>query len=412
MSTGTSVPTTGLRRRATGPRVPVPADDATAVQVARALSRDLEAGASARDRERRLPHAEMADVTDAGLLALTVAPRHGGLGARARTVAEVFAALSEGDASIGQVPQNHYFFVDVLAHTGTEEQQAFFAAELLHGARLGNALSERGSRTALVYDIGFRREPGGDVVVDGTKFYATGSPFAHWVPIFATDADGLLQAAFVPADDPGVTVVDDWRGMGQRTTGSGTVRFEQVRVPADLVVPAHRILERTEVFGAFGNLMHAAVDVGIAAAALRDGRALLHGLARPWGEADVERAVDEPSVVERFGELALLVRGARALLREAGDAVDVARADLTERSSAEASAAVAAARAHADTAALTVASDVFALIGSRSAAEDLNLHRHWRDARTHTLHDPRRWKVRHLGAWELDDVAPPRNGVG
>jgi hypothetical protein len=29
----------------------------------------------------------------------------------------------------------------------------------------------------------------------------------------------------VPAATPGVTVVDDWHGMGQRTTGSGTVRF-------------------------------------------------------------------------------------------------------------------------------------------------------------------------------------------
>ena len=73
--------------------------------------------------------------------------------------------------------------------------------------------------------------------------------------------------------------------------------------------------------------------------------------------------------------------------------------------------AVAAARAQADTAAVTVSSDVFALIGSRAAQAELNLHRHWRNARTHTLHDPRRWKVRHIGAWELNDVPPPRNGI-
>jgi alkylation response protein AidB-like acyl-CoA dehydrogenase len=116
-------------------------------------------------------------------------------------------------------------------------------------------------------------------------------------------------------------------------------------------------------------------------------------------------------LVHEFGALALLVRSARALVRDAGDALDAARADLTEESSAEASVAVAAARAQADTAATTVSSEIFALVGTRGAADRLNLHRHWRNARTHTLHDPRRWKLQHIGRWELDDIAPPRNGI-
>jgi hypothetical protein len=36
---------------------------------------------------------------------------------------------------------------------------------------------------------------------------------------------------------------------------------------------------------------------------------------------------------------------------------------------------------------------------------------HWRNARTHTLHDPRRWKIRHIGEWKLNDTPPPRNGI-
>jgi alkylation response protein AidB-like acyl-CoA dehydrogenase len=116
-------------------------------------------------------------------------------------------------------------------------------------------------------------------------------------------------------------------------------------------------------------------------------------------------------VIERFGELALLVRSARALVRAAGDALDEAKKNLTEETSTEASVAVAAARAQADTAAMTVSSDIFALIGSRSTGEELNLSRHWRNARTHTLHDPRRWKIRHIGNWELNDTPPPRNGI-
>jgi SfnB family sulfur acquisition oxidoreductase len=329
----------------------------------------------------------------------------------ARTVGEVFTELSAGDSSLGQVPQNHFFFVDVLAHAGTAEQKRFFYAEVLRGKRFNNALAERGSKTAHDFMIAFRPQYDGSYLLDGTKYYSTGSLFAHWIPVYANDPQGRLHAAWVPADARGVMVIDDWDGMGQRTTGSGTVVFSNVSVPAAHVVPAHLIFEKTEIFGAFGQYMHACVDLGIAIAALRDGKSLIRTAARPWWEAGVERAADEPGVIERFGELALLVRAARALVAAAGDALDAAKKDLTEETSAEASVADAAARAQADTAALTVSSEIFALIGSRSTMDDLNLSRHWRNARTHTLHDPRRWKIRHIGDWELNDNPPPRNGI-
>jgi SfnB family sulfur acquisition oxidoreductase len=391
-------------------------DDAEAIAVAAELGRKFAVDDAARDAQRILPHDLVEELSESGLLAITVPKAHGGAGVTARTLGEVFTELSAGDASLGQIPQNHFFFVNVLAQAGSAEQRHFFYAEVLGGRRFGNALAERGSRDAHDFRIGFIPQPDGGYLLDGTKYYSTGSVFAHWIPVYAKDPDGRLQAAWVRPGDPGVQVIDDWNGMGQRTTGSGTVRFARVRVPAFHVVPAYRIFERTETFGAFGQYLHACVDLGIAVAALRDGKQLIRTAARPWWEADVDRAADEPSVIEKFGELALLVRAARALVRAAGDALDAANPQLpggklTEETSAEASVAVAAARAQADTAAVTVSGDVFALIGSRAAQAELNLHRHWRNARTHTLHDPRRWKVRHLGNWELNDVPPPRNGI-
>jgi SfnB family sulfur acquisition oxidoreductase len=386
-------------------------DDAEAVSVARKLGERFAEGDAARDAGRVLPYELIEELSGSGLLGITVPRQYGGAGVSARTVGEVFTELSAGDASLGQVPQNHFFFLNVLAHAGSEEQRRFFYGEVLAGKRFGNALAERGGTTAHDFRIGFTPQPDGGYLLDGTKYYSTGSLFAHWIPVYANDPDGRLHAAWVPADDPGVAVIDDWNGMGQRTTGSGTVRFTNVRVPGKHVVPAHEIFAQTEIFGAFGQYLHACVDLGIAIAALRDGKRLIRTAARPWWEAGVDRAADEPGVIERFGELALLVRSARALVRAAGDALDAAGTDLTEASSAEASVAVAAARAQADTAALTVSSEIFALIGSRSTARDLNLDRHWRNARTHTLHDPRRWKTRHIGDWELNDVPPPRNGI-
>jgi SfnB family sulfur acquisition oxidoreductase len=391
--------------------VPVITGDAQALAVARDFAADLATGDSERDAQRRLPRAEVAALAASGLLGVTVPREHGGADVSARTMGELIATLSEGDASVGQIPQNHFFFVQVLREAANAAQQQFFFAEVLAGRHFGNALSERGTRTPGEYAIRFEPRPGGDVLIDGTKYYATGSPFAPWIPIFATDPDGGKVAAWVPAHTPGVTVVDDWHGMGQRTTGSGTVRFEQVVIPSDWVVPVWTIFERTEVFGAFGNYLHAAIDLGIARAALRDGKDLVRRIARPGAESTVARPAEDPLVIQEFGELALRVRTAAALLHEAGDAIDAARADLTVESAAEASLAVAAARAETDRAAVGVASDVFALIGSRATANDLNLHRHWRNARTHTLHDPRRMKIQHIGNHALNDVPPPPSGL-
>lgn len=385
--------------------------DAEAIAMARRLGEKFAENDAQRDAERELPYDLMDELSESGLLAVTVPKEYGGAGVSARTLGEVFTELSAGDSSLGQIPQNHFFFVNVLAHSASPGQLKFFYDELLGGKRFANALSERGTRTAKDYAIGFERKPDGSWLLDGTKYYCTGSPFAHWIPVYANDADGRTWAAWVPADHPGVTVVDDWNGMGQRTTGSGTVRFSRVTVPDEHVVSVSAIFEKTEIFGAFGQYMHACVDLGIAVAALRDGKRLIRIISRPWWEAEVERAADEPSVIEKFGELALAVRGARALVHDAGDALDAAAAQLTEETSAEASVAVAAARAAADTAALSVATEIFSLIGTRSADLSLNLSRHWRNARTHTLHDPRRWKIRHVGDWELNDVAPPRNGI-
>lgn len=389
-------------------------DDAQAIAVARELGRRFALTDVERDTRRRLGFEEVAAIRRSGLLGITVPRSHGGAQVGARTLGEVFTELSTGDSSLGQIPQNHFFFVDILHHTATPAQKDFFYAELLAGRQFGNALSERGTRTAMDFSISLTRTDDGSWLLDGTKYYCTGSPFADWIPVYANDGDDperRLMAPFVRRDSPGVTVADDWVGMGQRTTGSGTVRFDRVLVPAEHVVPVHPIFERAETFGAFGNYLHAAVDLGIARAALRDGKHLIRTLARPWWEAGVASAADEPGVIDGFGELALKVRGAQALVRAAGEAIDAARAELTEASAAEASVAVAAARAAADSTAVGVASDIYALVGTRAAATDLDLDRHWRNARTHTLHDPRRWKIRHIGQWELNDVPPPRNGI-
>ncbi|MYT71881.1 MULTISPECIES: SfnB family sulfur acquisition oxidoreductase [unclassified Streptomyces] len=387
------------------------ADDAEALAVAASLAEEFRAGASTRDVERRLPRAELDRLSASGLLAVTVPAAHGGADVSARTLSEIFRLLATADASLAQIPQSHFAYVNVIRRQGSEEQRKFFFTELLSGARFGNAQSEAGTKH--VQDIRTRLEPRPDGSYDltGVKHYSTGALFAHWIPVLARADDDALHVAYVPHDAPGLNVVDDWDGLGQRTTASGTVRLEGVRVPADRVLPHHLTFRGPQLHGAVAQLLHAAIDTGIAAGALAEAVLFVRTKSRPWFESGVDTAAEDPLLVQQFGELAVQVRASEALLGDAARAVDAARADLTDDSAAEASIAVAAAKVVAARTAVEVAGALFEVSGTRSALNSLNLHRHWRDARTHTLHDPVRWKVQHIGRYVLNDIRPPRHGL-
>ncbi|MEU1458877.1 SfnB family sulfur acquisition oxidoreductase [Streptomyces avermitilis] len=387
------------------------ADDAEARSVAAALADEFRAGASARDAERRLPRAELDRLSASGLLAVTVPAEHGGADVRQETLAEIFRLLAAADASLAQIPQNHFVYVNVIRRQGTEEQQKYFFAEVLAGRRFGNAQSEAGTRH--VQDIRTRLapRPDGSYLLTGVKHYSTGALFADWIPVLARAENDDLHVAYVPRDADGVTVVDDWDGMGQRTTASGTVRLKAVSVPADRVLPHHLTFQGPQLHGAVAQLLHAAIDAGIAAGALAEAAEFVRTKSRPWFESGAETAAEDPLLIQRFGELAIQVRASGALLAAAARAVDAARADLTDDSAAEASLAVAAAKVHTASTAVEVAGALFEVSGTRSALNSLNLHRHWRDARTHTLHDPARWKIQHIGRHVLNGTKPPRHGL-
>ncbi|AIA08536.1 SfnB family sulfur acquisition oxidoreductase [Streptomyces noursei] len=387
------------------------ADDAEALKVAAALAEEFHAGAAERDATRRLPRAELDQLSRSGLLAVTVPAEHGGADVSTATLAEIFRLLATADASIAQIPQSHFAYVNVIRSQGTAEQQAFFSAELLAGRRLGNAQSEAGTRHVQDLRTRLPPRPDGSFLLNGVKNYCTGALFADWIPVLARAEDDRLHVAYVPSGAPGVTVVDDWDGLGQRTTASGTVRLVDVVVPADRVLPHHLTFEGPQLHGAVAQLLHAAIDTGIAEGALAEAAGFVRTNSRPWFESGLETAAEDPLLIQRFGELAVQAKAAQALLREAARTVDTARADLTDDTAAAASIAVAAAKVQAAQSAVEVANALFEVSGTRSALASLNLHRHWRDARTHTLHDPVRWKIQHIGRHVLSGTRPPRHGL-
>lgn len=387
-----------------------------ALTVAAEVAADLAATSAERDRDRVLPGAELERLSSSGLLAVTVPAAFGGAELPVETLVEVFRILAAGDPSVAQVPHSHFVYVNAMRYQGTPAQQRFFFSQVLAGKRFGNAQSETGTRH--VRDIRTTLTPAGNGrwTLDGTKGYSTGALFADWIPVLAhqdtlaAPGAGPLHVAWVERDASGVTVTDDWNGMGQRTTASGTVRLVDVEVTEDRITPYHLTFEGPQTYGAFAQVLHAALDVGIARAALREAADFVRTTSRPYPDAQVERAADDPLVVQALGRMEVGVRASEALLREAGRAVDVADDDLTAANAASASLAVAAVRAHSAEVAVDVASRLFEVCGTRSALDSLNLHRHWPNARTHTLHDPAAWKVQHLGRWVADGTPPPNHG--
>jgi SfnB family sulfur acquisition oxidoreductase len=367
--------------------------------------------AAERDARRILPRAELDRLSESGLLAITVPLRYGGADLPVAVLAEVIRLLSAGDPNIGQIPHSHFVYLNQMRLQGTDAQQKWLFGEVLAGWRVGNAQSEAGTKH--VRDIRTTLTPDGSGRwrLDGRKFYATGALLAHRIPVLAhRGPDGPLHVAWVDRQAPGVEVVDDWNGLGQRTTASGSVLLTGVEVTDDLITPYTTTFDGPQTYGSFAQVLHAAIDAGIARAAVTDAATFVRERSRPYPDAKVDRAADDPLVVQAFGEIELAVRGAEALLAEAARTIDLANAGLTAESAAAASLAVAAARAATTHAALEASGRLFEVAGTRSAAAGTGLDRHWRNARTHTLHDPAAWKVQYLGRWAVDGTPPPNHG--
>jgi SfnB family sulfur acquisition oxidoreductase len=283
---------------------------------------------------------------------------------------------------------------------------------VLAGERFGNALAEIGHkdfrrRTRLT------RAPG-DWHVDGQKFYCTGALYAHWIPtLVVAEEQGrdVTYLVLVPRAAQGVTITDDWDGFGQRVTGSGSVRFERVAVQPEWVVPFQTSFERPTTIGPLAQLLHAAIDLGQARGAFEAALPFVRERSRPWVDANVARASDDPLTIAQVGDLAVHIRAAEALVRRAARVLDAAQADPGEHAVAQASIAVAEARALTTSASLDAGSRLFELAGTAATLDGLGLDRFWRNARTHTLHDPVRWKYHAVGNFHLNGTLPPRHGA-
>lgn len=379
------------------------------------LGAEFARDAAARDLDRSLPHAELARLKASGFAAARIGADYGGAGVSFTAMAQALQAVAAGDPNIAQAIQPHLNFLDVIALYASPSQKADFYARVLRGELITNAFAERGGTR--VGEVNVALTPSGQGYrLTGRKFYCTGSLYAENLFVLCRTTDGVRAIAVLPVDRPGLQIDDDWDGMGQRTTASGTAIFTDVEVAAHEVILQPQFLDWRSFAGASAQIYHAAIDVGIAEAALRDILPFVRDKARPAVEAGVSRQAEDPYVLHLAGELSLHLHQAEAMLERGGRLLDRAsRAQLAggtdpdrlEDLLSRASIAVAEAKASAQNAALFITQSIYGLAGASATLRPDNFDRHWRNARTHTTHDPVSYKYRAIGDFLINGRRPP-----
>nr|WP_237358489.1 acyl-CoA dehydrogenase family protein [Rhizobium etli] len=316
-----------------------------AISTARTLAAAFQRQSSERDINRILPYQEIDALSQSGLGAITVPPEYEGLDVGNSLLAEIVAIIAEGDPSIGEFLEVHFSVLDGLRQQAGEELQRALYARVLEGDRFAAAAfpdaAAVGSRA-----LGYR--------LNGRSTSSPAVLFSDWIAI------GIDQTVlYLPSDKEGLQLVDDWDGLGQRTNGTAAI------VASDLHVEGNVVALAAHAPSAIGELLHAAVDLGIARAVL---------------SADAGSAP-----ANDFGKLAIGTETVAALLERAGRKLDIAQINISGPAGEDAYFCATAARAVASKVAIDASNLIFELMGENTASIALNLDRHWRNARIRAL---------------------------
>jgi SfnB family sulfur acquisition oxidoreductase len=382
-------------------------DDADAIAVATELAAKLAQGAALRDREGLLPLAEVDLYSQSGIWSILIPKRYGGPGLSHATLAKAISIVASGDPAVAQIAQNHLAITDLVDLDATDEEKTLVFGWSLAGLRFGNAFSEFGGKNVVDFQTRVRFE-GDTALVNGEKFYTTGALLSHIVPIVSVGEDGVYLV-FADRETPGLTITNNWSSFGQRATASGSVKIDNIRVPRERAVKLRDTAVHPSVQGPVSQIIQAAIDAGIARAAIDDTIRFVKSQSRPWIDSGKETAAEDPYTIAAIGDLKIRLHAAEALLEIAGRAIDRGYHDPSLDNVSEATLRTAESKVLTTQIVIDATNKLFELAGTRATLAQHGLDRHWRNARVHTLHDPVRWKFFHVGNWYLNGEHPPRH---
>lgn len=372
-------------------------------------------GEAARESERALPYGIIELIRGSRLGALRIAKAEGGGGSTVRELLGMVIRLAEADANVAHILRNHFSVVERLLVSPPSDQNRKWRDDVAAGAIIGLATTELGS--SQVGDIAPATivTPDGDGYrLNGTKYYSTGTLYADYVLVRTADANGVLATTIIPVKRDGVELVDDWDGIGQRLTGSGTTHFRNVRVEAaELIFDQPNIGYGAAYQNTFAQLYLTAINAGIAAAALRDAADLVRRRARSFYYAPSLRPREDPILQQTVGQIASNAFAAEATVLAAADALDISSRSADPADTGPAlNAALAAAKAKVvvDELAIRSGSLLFDAGGASATRKSDNLDRHWRNARTLSSHNPVTYKAQAIGAHAINGTPLPAKG--
>ncbi|MFI5500891.1 acyl-CoA dehydrogenase family protein [Nocardia asteroides] len=364
-------------------------------------------GAVARETDRTLAHAEVDALRAARFGALRVPVEHGGYGATVRQLFRLLIDLAAAESNLPQALRVHFSFVEdqLLAAPGAARDGWLRA--ISEGTLVGNAITEPGVGAVDRYRTRLTRD-GDHWRLDGTKYYSTGSLYADHI-LVAADRDGERVGVLVGARAAGVRQHDDWDGFGQRLTASGTTEFTAVAVTDDQILgPGYGVPGPTYAT-AYLQLVQLAVLAGIAQRAESDVRDWVSRRTRGYTHSAADLPRHDPLVQQVIGKLSAAAFAARATVLAVADLLD----DVLDAGAGDEDAltAVELAAAQAQLAVIDIVlpatSLLFEVGGASIVSEGLRLDRHWRNARTISVHNPAIQKARAVGDHLLNGTDLP-----
>jgi alkylation response protein AidB-like acyl-CoA dehydrogenase len=385
------------------------------------LIAEIGAGSLERERTGERPFAAIDLARQYRLGALRVPAQAGGGGASLRELFAVVIQLATVDVNVAHILRGHFAHVEERLRLGDEERQRVIDLAL-SGKIVGNASTELGSTPAGAFTWKTKLTRHGETfLLNGTKYFTTGTLYADYAEVLASDPDGATVIALVPTDRAGVTVLDDWDGMGQRATGTGTAIFEDVVVTADETLqfaPPDADTEPPALYhsGAFFQLYVTALEVGVLHALRADAVDHVHQRSRSFAWAPTPSAPEDPLLQREIGEIAAAAFAAEATVLAAADALavafdaDVRGADPELELAHQASLQAAAAKVVVDALGQKAASQVFDVGGASVVRQAHQLDRHWRNIRTLASHNPASYKAQALGAYHVLGTRLPGSG--
>lgn len=376
----------------------------------RSIFASIAKGAVQREVERRLPYEEVNLLREAGFGAIRIPVDEGGSGASLPQLFRLLTELGEADSNLVQILRAHFAFVEIRLSSEERDVRSVWFERIAAGQLVGAAMAERTSTTETTLAL---VRAGENYRLSGEKYYCTGTLYADWVSAAAKDEETDERVSvLVPTNDAGVSREDDWDGFGQRLTGSGTTRFENVLVKEDQILRRFNPGEaRADSYlTAFYQQFHLAALAGIARAVRRDAIAFVQAKTRTFGVPGNTDPRNDPLVQRIVGKIASQAFVAEAIVESVSAALQASYESWLSGTVDDETFAEADRRAYQGQQILInlipeTATLLFEVGGSSATQEGRRLDRHWRNARTISSHNPAILRERLLGDHWLNGVS-------